>query len=175
MDTQFNQYPYGLLLHEKDLQLQKKYFAEMTRLLGVKVIYRQPLPDKHWTNYGEIESNYFPPRIVSCIFNEHPDQRTMRKLGWAAELQNTASLISVPYDLEGLQVGALFVVPDVFDKRKGRLFRVTELSTIMIAPASITCQLVPEYEDTFNPTHYQHENNTFNYLNSEDEPNMVNG
>ena len=99
----------------------------------------------------------------------------MKKLGWASELQDTASLISAPYDLRGLQVGALFAVPDVYDSRRGRLFRVTELSSIMLAPASVTCQLVPEYEDTWNNAQENHVTNSFSYLNAEEEPNMHNG
>ena len=149
MEIQLNGTPrYGLLMHEKDLAVHKRYFNEMCHLIGINVVYFEPKPDKHWTSYAEIESNYYPPIIIGCIFNEHPDQRTMKKLGWASELQGDASIISAPYDLKGLQVGALFAVPDVYDSRRGRLFRVTELSGIMLAPASITCKLVPEYEDT---------------------------
>lgn len=176
METLFeNTSPYGLLLHEKDLELQRKYFREMARLIGMKVLYRAPKETKHWTTYAEIESNYYPPTVVDCIYNEHPDVKTMKKLGWAAELADSASLISVPYDLSGLQVGALFVVPDVYNPKKGRLFKVVELSNIMIAPASITCQIVPEYEDTFATAQFQHTTNTFSYLNSEEEPNITNG
>lgn len=176
MDAVFNNAPhFGTLLHEQDLSRQKRYFLEMCRLIGINVLYRAPKPDKHWTTYAEIDGNYESPRLIGCIFNEHPDQKTMKKLGWAAELQEEAALISVPYDLAGLQVGSLFSIPDVFDKQGGRLFRVVELSTIMMAPASITCRLVPEYKDTWNPSQSDHTNNTFTYLNVEEEPNMHNG
>jgi hypothetical protein len=93
----------------------------------------------------------------------------MKKLGWDAELQANASLISVPYDVNGLQQGSLFIIPSAFDKTKGRLFRVTEISGIMIYPCSLTCQLVPEYENTFSNNLYQHKTNSFNLLNREDD------
>ena len=44
---------YGLLLNN-DIKLHRGYFDEMIRLLGIQVIYRAPLPDKHYTTYAEI-------------------------------------------------------------------------------------------------------------------------
>ena len=77
---------YGLLLNN-DIKLHRGYFDEMIRLLGIQVIYRAPLPDKHYTTYAEIESNYAEPILVGCIFDEHPTQQTLKKMGWVAELQ----------------------------------------------------------------------------------------
>lgn len=160
---------YGLLLNEKDIKLQRKYFEECVSLIGVQVIHRAPRAGKSYTTYGEIDSNYFEPVLVGCIFNEFPDQSTMKKLGWNAELDAQASLISVPYDLEGLQQGSLFIIPSAFDNAKGRLFRVTGISGIMIYPCSLTCKLVPEYENTFSPNLFNHQSNSFNLLNREDD------
>lgn len=157
---------YGILL-KQDAKLHRNYFNEMCKLIGINVIYRSPLPDKHWTTYAEIDGNFAPPLLVSCIFNDHPDQRTLKKMGWVAELQPNASLISVPYDLPNIQVGALFIVPSGLDHAKARLFRVTEISNIMIYPSSITCTIVPEYEDTYDKSLYDHTTNSFNLLNEE--------
>jgi hypothetical protein len=55
-------------------------------------------------------------------------------------------MIHVPYDLQGLQVGALFEVPSGLDTGKGRLFRVISMSNIMVYPASIACEIALEYE-----------------------------
>ena len=137
---------YGLLLDEQNIKLQRKYFQEMVRLLGVYVIYRAPKKDKHWTTYWEIESNYQPPISLGCIFNEHPDQKSLKKMGWMSELQEQESLISVGYDTPDLQVGSLIIVPSSFDNTQGRLFRIVKMSNIMIYPASITCVCVPEFE-----------------------------
>lgn len=143
--------PYGVLLNEKDIQLQRKQFIEMCTMIGSKAIYRAPRPGKHYTTYSEIESNYFEPQLIVCMFNEFPDQRTMKKLGWVSELDENASIISVPYDLQDIQVGALFVLPSAVNPKQGRLFRVSKMSTIMIHPSSITCEIVPEYEDVERP------------------------
>lgn len=118
--------------------------------------------------YSEIESNYEKAQVIDCIFEEHIDQRTMKKLGWNAELVEGEAIISVPYDLPAIQVGALFIIPSGIDCAEGRLFRVSQLSTIQIYPASITCKLVPEFEDTFSSSQFNHTHNSFNLLNEEE-------
>ena len=157
---------YGLLLN-KDIKLHRKYFEEMVKLIGIYVIYRAPKKDKHWTSYAEIESNYEEPLVVGCIFDEHPNQKTMKKLGWVSELSDTSSLISVPYDLPNIQVGSLFIIPSGLDRSIGRLFRVSQLTNTMIYPSSITCEIVPEYEDTYDIALYDHKGNSFNLLDEE--------
>ena len=57
-------------------------------------------------------------------------------------------MLHVPYDLPNLQVGALFEIPSGIDNAPPRLFRVISMKTIMVYPASITCEIAPEYEDT---------------------------
>ena len=160
---------YGLLLNEQDILLQRNYFSELVMLLGIQVKHRAPRAGKTYTTYSEIDSSYFEPVQVGCIFDEHPNQRTMKKLGWNAELQESASIISVPYDLEGLQQGSLFEVPDAFNPKQYRLFRVIELSGIMIYPASLTCRIVPEYETTFAIDQFHHTKDSFNLLNTDED------
>ena len=160
---------YGFLLNEQDILLHRQYFEELTMMLGVKVTHRAPRQGKTYTTYSEIDSNYFEPELVGCIFDEHPNQRTMKKLGWNSELNESASIISVPYNLKGLQQGSLFVVPSAFDNSKGRLFRVVEITSQMIYPASLTCKLVPEYENTFSSSHFSHKADSFNLLNREED------
>ena len=161
-------YSVGTIEMKKDILIQRKYFEEMVKMIGVQVLHRAPRPGKSYTIYSEIDTNYFEPELVGCIFEEHPNQHTMKKLGWTAELDASASLIAVPYDLKGLQQGSLFVVPSAFDNSKGRLFRVVEISGIMIYPCSLTCKLVAEYENTFTPNAYNHQRDSFNLLNREE-------
>lgn len=161
--------PYGLLINKEDILLQRNYFKELVSLLGVIVKHRAPRPDKHYTTYAEIQGNYFEPEEVGCIFNEYVDQRTMKKLGWNTELSSAASIISVPYDLQGIQQGSLFYVPSPFDNTVDRLFRVVEISSIMIYPASLTCKLVPEYTTTFSPNLHDHKRSSFNLLRTEED------
>lgn len=157
---------YGLLLNQ-DILLHREYFKEMTRLIGINVIYRSPKTNKHYDGYGELDSFYNEPELVGCIFEEHPNQKTLKKLGWVSELEDNASVIHVPYDLENIQQGALFIIPSGIDHAKGRVFRVTKLSNIMIYPASISCEICPEYENTFSKANLEHEHTDFNLLNDE--------
>ena len=160
---------YGLLLNKQDILLQRNYFNELVTLLGVQVKHLAPRPGKTYTTYSQIKSDYFEPEVVGCIFSEHLDQKTMKKLGWNAELTDSATVISVAYDLNGIQQGSLFYVPSAFDNTSERLFRVVELSSIMIYPASLTCRIVPEYENTFSDNLFDHKRNSFNLLRSEEE------
>lgn len=160
----------GILLKEKDIKLHRKYFDELVRLIGVQVVYRYPKDSsKHYTLNSEVISNHYStPQVVGCIFDDHPTQVTMKKLGWVAELGESAAIISVPYNLEGLQHGALFIIPSGIDNSSGRVFRVAELSVQMIYPASITCKLVPEYLNTFEDSQRDYKHSSFNLLNEGD-------
>ncbi len=137
---------YGFLLNKKNIQLHRSYFKEMVKLLGINCKYKAPLPNKTNDIHGDLQTGYKPEIIVGCLFEEHPDQKSLRKAGWVAELQEGSSMIHVPYDLPDLQVGALFEVPSGLDNGKGRLFRVISMSNIMIYPASISCEIALEYE-----------------------------
>jgi hypothetical protein len=138
---------YGLLIN-KDIKLHRIYFKQMVQLLGINCSYRYPLEGKTYSLHGDLEAHYSEPEKVGCIFQDHPDQKTLRKMGWVAELQENSSIIHVPYDLENLQVGALFEIPSGLDRAKPRLFRVISMQNIMVYPASIACEIAPEYIDT---------------------------
>ena len=138
---------YGLLLN-KDIKLHRLYFKQMVKLLGINCVYRAPLPGKTFDGHGDLEADYYKPVLVGCIFQDHPDQKTLKKMGWVAELQEGSFIIHVPYDLPNLEVGALFTVPSGIDQAKGRVFRVISMQNIMVYPASIACEIAPEYEDT---------------------------
>ena len=156
-----NQPKYGLLL-TKDITLHRKQFKEFLKLQGIRVVYYAPRPGKTYTTYTEIKSNYERPVVVGCVFHEHPDQKTLKKMGWVAELQENASIIDVEYDLSGLQVGALFVVPSGLDCAQGRLFRVVGMQNSIIYPSAISCEIVPEYEDTYSDNQNDYKHSSFN-------------
>lgn len=154
------------------MKIHRGYFDEMVRLIGIKVFYRAPMPNKHYTNYTEIESNYYDPIEVGCIFDEHPTQQTLKKMGWVSELQESSSIIHVPYDLPAVQQGALFFIPSGLDGAPARLFRVVKLMNSIIYPASISCEIVPEFEDTFKPEQYDYTHRDFNLLTEEEDCNQ---
>lgn len=141
---------YGMLL-TPEIKLHRKYFLEMAKLLGIQLIYRAPLPGKTFDEHGDLNANYYPGQVVFGIFQDHPDQKTLKKMGWVTELQENSSIIHVPYDLPNLQVGALFIIPSGLDKAEGRVFRVISMQNIMVYPASIACEIAPEYEDIDEP------------------------
>ncbi len=160
---------FGSLIHEKDIKLFRKYFEEMIKLHGVQLVYYRPKPGKHYTTWGELEENFEEPIITGCLFNDHPDQYTMKKLGWNAEQQIEASLIDVPYDLCDIQSGALFVIPSGIDNAPGRLFRVDKMKVGIMYPASITCYCVPEYEDTLPNDTLYFKQNDFKLLHDDED------
>ena len=141
---------YGMLL-TSEIKLHRKYFLEMAKLLGIQMIYKAPLPGKTFDMHGDLDAKYYPGEIIYGIFQDHPDQKTLKKMGWVAELQENSSIIHVPYDLPNLQVGALFIIPSGLDKAEGRVFRVISMQNIMVYPSSIACEIAPEYEDIDEP------------------------
>ncbi len=155
----------GLLLNKHNIELNRMYFRQMTDLLGIKVLYRAPREGKDYNGYGELDSYYYEPVIESCIFDEHPTQKTMKKLGWNAELNDTTTVIHVRYDLEKLQAGALFIIPSGLDNSKGRVFRVIRMSNIAVYPASISCELGPVLTNQSQKSEVQDfTNSNFNVL-----------
>lgn len=87
-------------------------------------------------------------------------------------MQENSSIIHVPYDLEHLQVGCLFIIPSGIDNAEGRLFRVISMQNSMIYPASITCEIAPEWEDIDEKVlHTDFKNDTMTLLidNEEDD------
>lgn len=139
---------YGILLN-KDAKLHRKYFEELLRLQGILIKIKTPTnSSKTYTTNGELVANYNDWFDTGCIFNDHPDQKTMKKLGWYTEGDTESSLISLPYDTPNLQQGTLVSIPSGLDNGQNRTFRVVEMSNIMMYPASITCRVVPEWENT---------------------------
>lgn len=137
---------YGILLNKKNITLHRTWFKQMTALHGINCKYKAPLKNKEYDVHGDLQTGYKPEILVGCLFEEHPNQKSLRKAGWVAELQEGSSIIHVPYDLPNLQVGALFMVPSGLDTGEDRTFRVISMSNIMIYPASIACEIALEYE-----------------------------
>ena len=137
---------YGVLLSKKNITLHRLWFKQCVALHGINCKYRAPLNNKEYDHHGDLQASYKPEIIVGCLFEEHPNQKSLKKAGWVAELQEGSSMIHVPYDLPDLQVGALFEVPSGLDNSKGRVFRVISMQNIMIYPASIACEIALEYD-----------------------------
>ena len=140
----------GILVNPANVKLHRNWFIQMTKLLGIKVIYRAPLEGtKEYSLYGELDAKYEKGELIECIYDEHPSQKTMRMLGWNAEMAESTTIIHVPYDLKGLQVGGLFVIPSGLDNAEARVFRVLRMSNVAVYPASISCELGPVLNNEF--------------------------
>lgn len=140
-----NNTDYGLLINS-NIKLHRTWFKQMVALHGIFCDYYAPRNSKEFNTQGDLKTNYYEPERVGVIFEDHPDQKTLKKLGWVAELQENSSIIHVPYDLPHLEVGALFAIPSGLDNAPPRKFRVISMKTIMVYPASIACEVAPEYE-----------------------------
>lgn len=139
----------GLLLNSNNIKIHRHYFNQMVRLIGMNIQYQAPSKDAHYDTSGDLWTRYSDPVMIGCIFNDNPDQKTMKKLGWNAELDSDTRLVTVAYDTPGLCAGALFTLPAAIDNAPGRVFRVIRMSTAAIYPASITCEVAPEYQSVF--------------------------
>ena len=133
----------GILLHKADIQLYRTWFKQAVKLLGINVLYRAPREGKQYDNWGELDTAYYEPVQVACIYQDHPTQQTAKKLGWNAELSEGATLIVVPYDLPKLQVGSLFIIPPGIDGAEARVFKVLKMQVTAVYPSEITCELGP--------------------------------
>lgn len=161
----------GLLLNKSDIELHRTWFNEMVKLLGVNVLYRSLMdPTKSYDLYGELDAYYHKPEIVGCIFEEHVNQWTMKKLGWDHLLAEANMVIHVPYNLKGLQAGCLFIIPSGIDRSEGRVFKVIRMSTKPVYPASIACEIGPVFESTAQKSEIEDFHQTdFNLLNEEED------
>lgn len=140
----------GFLLNGNNLKLHRKYFENVVRLSGINIQYQAPAEDAHYDTSGDLWSKYWEPITIGCLFNDNPDQKTMKKLGWNAELDSETRLVTVAYDTPKLCAGALFTLPAAIDGAPGRVFRVIRMSTSAIYPSSVTCELAPEYNSIFD-------------------------
>ena len=136
----------GILISKKDIKLRRQWFKEMCKMIGINVIYKAPRKDKTYNLHGELETHYSEPIVVGCIFDEHPTQATMKRMGWTSELLESNCIIHLPDDLPDLQIGALITVPTGLDSTIGRLFKVVKMTTISVYPTSIACEIGPVFE-----------------------------
>ena len=75
-----NRKDYGILI-TPEIKIHRQYFKEMVKLLGINCIYKAPLPGKIFNGHGDLETDYQQGEIVGVIFQEHPDQKTLKKMG----------------------------------------------------------------------------------------------
>ena len=161
----------GILLNDQNIKLHRLYFKQMAQLLGINVDYYAPIDETlTYNGYGELLSYFDPPKVIACIYDEHPTQKTMKMLGWNAELAESSVVIHVPYDLKHLQVGAIFDLPAGLDNASDRRYRVLRISNVAVYPASVACELGPLLPNTLDREKIEDfDDSTFNLLDGEED------
>lgn len=143
-------------LIQSDALIHRKYFKEVLDAYGVPSLYFQCKPKKDYNSSGELSSRYYDPQKTKVLFEQVPQMRTLKKLGWVTELDQQQPIVHLWYDLPGIEVGCLLKVKDPFTKSSGRFFRLSKLSGIgIIYPVGLTAQIVAvagtDIEDTVDP------------------------
>lgn len=112
--------------------------------LGVLFKYRYPLNSNVDMYDQPAPDGYSTESDVYGIFDGEPKLKTYRNLGWAVEKNdNLPFLIHVPFDTPHIQKGCLFSIDGQVTEIEARLFQVTELTTGLVCPDHIICQIVP--------------------------------
>jgi hypothetical protein len=87
---------------------------------------------------GETEKN------IRGIFEGSPKASTFKKLGWAVEnVRDLPFLLHLPWSTKNLQRGCIVTFSGALSGVPARTFLVTELTTALILPSKITCQITP--------------------------------
>lgn len=142
-------------LIQSDAKIFKKYANECLDALGIPSLFYQIKPGKEYSAQGELGGCYYDPIRTKVIFDQAPNVRTLKKLGWVTETDTQQPLVHCKFDLPGIENGCLFSIKDPLAKSSGRLFRITKMTTSVLYPAMLTCQIVAvmgtDPEETVKP------------------------
>lgn len=158
----------GILISQKNVNLQRFYFKQAVRLIGIQVKYYAPRKGKKYNGYGELSTFFVEPINVGVVFEDHPSIWTMRKLGWDSELQEGESLVHVPYDTPLLQSGGMLEIPSGLDNTEPRRFRILKMRTDIVYPSEVVCHVAPLFTSTFDATAQNFSSSNFNLLRDQD-------
>lgn len=157
------------LLVDADAAMFRRYFKEMSKLLGIRCKYQYVLKDKDYTIYSELKASYSEPLLVDLVFEDRPKQKTLRRHGWFSEdkKDEAAYIGHVSFDTPNLEKGCLLWIP-YGGGSEFKPFRVEAISSIIEYPESWTIKLAPYIEDK-NPDSFDNygKSNT-NFLKSQE-------
>lgn len=132
------------LISEREVDYLRRQFKETVLQLGVLFKYQYPLGNNLDDFAQPAPDGYSKELDVYGIFDGEPKLKTYRNLGWVVEKNdNLPFLIHIPFDTEHIQRGALFKIDGQFTGIEARVFQVTELTTGLVCPDHIVCQIVP--------------------------------
>lgn len=131
------------LLVTRDVLMQRKYFKEMCKLVGISCAY-QWVTKKEFTIHSEKNFEYSQPIRMDIILNENPTIDTLNTYGWLSELGDTLPLIAhLPFDTPELIIGCRITLATVEGTARPRIFDITKIGSNMEYPESYTVALAP--------------------------------
>ena len=132
------------LISEREVEYLRSQFKETVKQLGVCFKYQYPLGNDLDSFAQPAPDGYSREIEVYGIFDGEPKLKTYRNLGWVVEKSdNLPFLIHIPFDTERIQKGALFKISGQITGIQERVFQVTELTSGLVCPDHIVCQIVP--------------------------------
>lgn len=132
------------LIVEKEIEYLRRQFRFAVEQIGIQFTYRYPLNNAIDVFNQPAPDGYSERIPVYGVFEGEPKLKTYRNLGWVVEKSdNLPFLIHIPFDTPHIQRGCLFEIDGQITSIESRLFQVTELSTGLVCPDHIICQIVP--------------------------------
>lgn len=132
------------LISEQEVIYLRNRFVETVKELGVPFIYQYPLGNDLDDFAQPAPDGYSQELEVYGIFDGEPKLKTYRNLGWVVEKSdNLPFLLHIPFSTPHIQKGCLFKTSGQFTGIAERVFQVTELTTGLVCPDHIVCQIVP--------------------------------
>lgn len=153
------------VLTKSDSTIFRKYFKEMAKLLGIKVIYQYPI-DMKFSVYAEEDPKGFSEEILmDIIFEENPKITTLRKYGWVSEIPDDKPyLAQLPFDAKNISKGCRISILPPLPLEDKRVFVITDIQSNLQFPDSWMCKLAPVFFDKTTKEKlngYKDQNNVF--------------
>lgn len=132
------------LIREEEVIYLREAFKETVYQLGVPFIYQYPLGND-LDNFNQPAPDGYSQEIeVYGIFDGEPKLKTYKNLGWVVEKSdNLPFLLHIPFDTPYIQKNGIFKIKGQYANIPNRIFQITELSTNLVCPDHIICQIVP--------------------------------
>ena len=168
----------GLLSPKKDAIVQRHYFKEVAKLLGIRVKYYYPIYETA-TIHAEIKCQYSDAIDLDIVFQENPKVATLKAIGWVQEFKDDKPYIAMfPYDTPNLQTKSkIHLTPEQTIDEKGGDFEITSINTIFQYPDCYICTVVPIFDNDNNLSDIRNDYNTtgdesanYNHIDNDLEP-----
>lgn len=153
------------LLTQNDANVFQNWFKEMCKLHGISVKYIYPVIE-NVTIYSEIQPEFSEVINLDIIFDENPNVKTLKRIGWVSEDPSDKPAIAhLPMDTPHLQTKARILIPPIGQAIPGRWFEITSIHSQLEYPDSYVVTLAPIFESNKARSNYEASN--YNYIQDE--------